>query len=147
VTSRRQGAVTRLLPPWTEGRWEHERWPSMARAGHRCERGMVTAELAVGLLSAALITAVLAWTLSLVALQARCEMTATAIARQVARGDDAAAASARSAGPAGADVSISRGASIVVHVSARSSWGPIGPIEVAGRAELIPEPGVGGGGS
>lgn len=107
-------------------------------------RGMVTAELAVGLIAAVLIAAMLSWVISLVGLHIRCIDTAGAMARQYARGDEAAAASIRSAGPAGAAVSVSRTADLIrVGVKVQASWGPLGPIQVGGQAAVKPEPGVG----
>jgi hypothetical protein len=54
------------------------------------DRGMVTAELAVSLLSLLLVTAVLLWAVGVAGLRLRCSEAARAGARAAARGDSAA---------------------------------------------------------
>lgn len=104
---------------------------------------MVTAELAVGLLSAAVICALLAWTVGLMALHARCEQTATAIVRQLARGDQAAADAAAKTAPAQSKIESSRtGEIITVRVSTQRSLGPVGPVPISAAAQLSVEPGA-----
>lgn len=98
-------------------------------------RGMVTFELAIGILSAALLTAMLGWGIGLISLQARCTDAASQIARQLARGDAEAAEAARERVPDEAAVQITEGsAEVEVLVSVQASWGVLGPIEVAGHA-------------
>lgn len=71
-------------------------------------RGMVTIELAIGLLSVVTITVFMFWIVQLGVVQAKCVDTATQVARQLARGDKAAAKKAMAAKPAGAKVITSR---------------------------------------
>lgn len=108
----------------------------------RDERGMVTAELAVGILAACLIAISLAWCVSLMGVQIRCSDSAAAIARQYARGDSAAAQAASSNAPEGAEVTVSNdGQLIEVSVTAERSFAGY-PVVITGEARIIPEPGV-----
>lgn len=117
--------------------WRPERVP-------RGERGMVTAELAVGVLSAALIAGMLCWVLVLIGLRTTCQDTAAQMARQLARGDRPAAQRARESIP-DAQVSVdTRGEDIVVTVSAKANWGALGPIVVLASASVTREPGAEG---
>lgn len=98
---------------------------------------MVTFELAVGTLSAVVVTALLAWGIGLVALQARCHDTAAQIARQLARGDQAAAQEALARGPQDASMTVDDkdgNVSVVVRVAAR--FGAVGPVDVRGGAQM-----------
>lgn len=107
------------------------------------DRGMVTVELAVGLLTASLAVAVACWVVMLVVLQGRCEQVAGQVARQVARADDKAADEAKRRVPAGGRVEVSTtDRQVRVVVDAASSFGPIGPVRVTGRAVADLEPGV-----
>lgn len=107
----------------------------MRDLAHRANRGMVTFELAVGILSAALLTALLGWGIGLVSLQSRCTDVAGQVARQLGRGDSVAADEARGRVPADAQVQVHEGPSEVeVVVVAQASWGVFGPVEVTGRA-------------
>src|SRR3954454_12391524 len=81
---------------------------SSCTVGGRCERGMVTAELAVAILAAFSVFVLLCWGILLVVLQLRCVDTAAAVARQEAGGARAAAPLARSHAPTGARVSVRR---------------------------------------
>ena len=56
---------------------------------------MVTAELAVATLAALAMLTMMCWGVYLVVIQLRCTDTAAAVARQVARGDKAAASGRR----------------------------------------------------
>lgn len=104
------------------------------------ERGMVTFELATGLLAATILTVMLGWCISLVSLQARCQDTAYAMARQVARGDDAAADQALHDGPAGAQAETSTDdGQVRVVVSVDASIGSFGPVRVQGEAIVTAE--------
>lgn len=102
---------------------------------------MVTFELAVGLLTATMVTIMLGWCIHLVTLQARCQATAYAVARQIARGDATEAEHVLSLGPRGARMGSVTGESQVrVEVSVDSSLGIFGPVEVRAEATVPVEP-------
>lgn len=104
---------------------------------------MVTAELAVATLAALVILLLLSWGLYLMVVQVRCIDTAAEVARQAARGDDAAVARARREAPAGARVQISRGPGLVrvqVSVVARPLTARLVGVPLRARAEVVPEP-------
>jgi len=112
-----------------------------ACSGQSRERGMVTVELAVSILTAALIAAGLCWVVGVVGAQIRCQDSAVAIARQLARGDEAGADRARAAVPPGSTVQVSSDGGVVqVTVHDELSWGRIGPVPVSGRATVTKEP-------
>ena len=115
-----------------------------ARRTRPCDgRGMVTAELAVTTLSAFTLLVMLCWGISLVILQLRCIDTAAAVARQTARGDEAAVAHARSQAPAGAKISVQQRSSLVtvtVRVSARPLADWLVTVPLQARAQVVPEP-------
>ena len=97
----------------------------------RAQRGMVTAELAcASVLVAGLIGGAVGTTAAVVQ-WAACQQTAVEVARQVARGDDAATARARADAPRGAVVEVARkDGSTVVRVALTASIGPISlPLE------------------
>lgn len=99
------------------------------------QRGMVTVELAVGVLAACLVAALLGWGIGLIGLQARCGESASQIARQLGRDDQQAADEARLRVPDGAEVRVTSGNTTVeVLVTAQASWGRLGPVTVQGRA-------------
>lgn len=105
------------------------------------ERGMVTAELAVGILAACLISIALAWCVSLVGAQIRCSDSAAAIARQYARDDLVGAQIASGSAPEGAEVTVSRDGQLVeVSVTVERSFVGFSTL-VTGKAQMIPEPG------
>lgn len=111
------------------------------RLPSRQSRGMVTFELAVGILAAAVLTAILVWTVSLVATASRCHDSASQIARQLARGDQVAARQV--VAPTGSTVKVNRGPRAVeVTVTAERRLGPIGPVRLGGQASATYEPGV-----
>ena len=111
------------------------------RAAPVSERGMVTVELALGLLVAAGVALVLGWVVSLVSLQTACADTASQVARQLARGDDQAAADAEGNAPAGAVVTTNTDVgTISVEVRLEASLGPIGPVPLRGAAVIAMEP-------
>ena len=113
------------------------------RAAHRCDRGMVTVELAIGLLTMAIVAVVGAFVVSMVVVQTRCGDTASAIARQLARGDEDAAARARSNAPPGAAIQVTRTRDHVrVTVGVVERLGRIGPLHLSSQAEAALEPGV-----
>jgi hypothetical protein len=107
---------------------------------------MVTAELAVATLAALALLTMMCWGVYLVVIQLRCTDTAAAVARQVARGDKAAASRAQAAAPQGARVVIERRPSLVavtVRIQAKpiARWLVAVPLEAL--AEVVPEPGQG----
>lgn len=103
--------------------------------GWLAQRGMVTFELAVGILAACVVTAMLGWGIALLGVQAQCAEVAGQIARQLGRGDSVAAAEAQGRAPEGAQISVSEGAGeIVVVVRLDAYWGALGPVPVQGRA-------------
>lgn len=107
------------------------------------ERGMVTLELALGLLAATAVALVLSWVVSLVSIQTACADTASQVARQLARGDEQAAADAEGKAPAGAVVQTSEdGGRIRVDVTLDASLGLIGPVPLSGSAVIAKEPGA-----
>ncbi|GAA1373569.1 TadE family type IV pilus minor pilin [Luteococcus sanguinis] len=115
--------------------------PSGRRLG---DRGMVTVELAVGLLTASLAVAVACWVVMLVVLQGRCEDVAGQVARQVARADSKAADQAKKRVPKGGRVDVrTTDEQVRVVVRASSSFGKLGSVQVEGTAVAKLEPGVG----
>lgn len=68
------------------------------------ERGLVTIELAIGFVTVSLLTAVLVGVVSLGLAQAAAARTSSEVARQLARGDTAAAERAEDEAPDGARV-------------------------------------------
>lgn len=72
--------------------------------GNAEQRGMVTVELAMSLIALMLATLAGLWTVWVLGQQMRCIDTAGEVARQIARGDRAAAARAAERRPAGATV-------------------------------------------
>ena len=107
------------------------------------DRGMVTAELAVATLAALVIMLLLSWGIYLMVVQVRCIDTAAEVARQAARGDDAAVARARREAPAGARVRIARSEGLVrvdVSVVAKPLTDQLVVLSLRARAEVVPEP-------
>lgn len=106
------------------------------------QRGVVTAELAVGLIVVAIVATVACFTVSLVISQGRCEAAAAQIAREVARGDKSGERTARKAVPEGGTVAVStRQGWVTVTVTQRRAWGRLGPLTLTGRATVPLEPG------
>lgn len=104
---------------------------------------MVTAELAVGLLVAVLVSTMASWAVTLIAVQATCADVAAQVARQVARGDPDAAAVASGRAPSGASVEVqTHGQDVWVVVRVDRSLGRLGPVRLSGSAVAILEPGV-----
>lgn len=115
--------------------------PRRKRAGD--QRGMVTVELAVGLLAVGMVLTLCTWVLTLVVVQTRCEDTASQVARQLARGDGAAARQAEDRAPKGSEVARRSGSgTVTVRVSVERSLGSIGPVRLSGEATADLEPGV-----
>ena len=105
---------------------------------------MVTAELAVAILAALSLFLSLCWGVFLVVQQLRCVDTAAAVARQEARGDRAAAATARAQAPDGARVEVERRSGQVrVRVSLVVRPLAAGRLSVplSTEAVVVPEPG------
>lgn len=119
---------------------------SSRRSLARAERGMVTAEIAVGLVTLALVVALAIQVVDLVMLQTRCSDVAAAVARQLARGDAAAAAEAENTRPAGARIEVQRSSdAVVVTVRLERRIGPlsgVGTIPLGARATVLAEPGA-----
>lgn len=109
----------------------------------RSSRGMVTVELAIGMVTAVLLTAGLVSLSLLGVTQAACEESAAQIARQQARGDLAAVTSATDRMPDGAVLRMEEQRDGVrAHVSVEVSILRFGPITVAADAWAAYEPGV-----
>jgi len=106
---------------------------------------MVTAELAVTILTAFTLLVMMCWGISLVVLQLRCIDTAAAVARQTARDDKTAVAHARSQAPAGAKITVQQRGSLVT-VTVRASARPLADWLVAvplqAGASVVREPGT-----
>ncbi|MFW6597756.1 TadE family type IV pilus minor pilin [Propionibacteriaceae bacterium Y2011] len=106
-------------------------------------RGMVTAELAAGVLAVVVLVVLLAGWAGVVMMQLRCLDSASEIARQQARGDEAAVARAKADLPAGARVQVIRdGWVTTVRVSAPVWQPPLPRLEVTATAETMLEPGT-----
>jgi hypothetical protein len=104
---------------------------------------MVTVEIAFASLGAAAALVLLAWTLSLVMLLGLCNDLATSVARQEARGDQAAVAKILQAKPVGARVSIRQQAeqvtvTVVLAAKPWAEWLPSVPMSAS--ATVIREP-------
>jgi len=104
---------------------------------------MVTAELAVSILTAAMIAIVMCWGIHLIAVQTECTDIAAQVARAEARGDAKAASEARKRAPAGAviDVGTTSDGAILVRVSVQAKFGSVMSMKVTGRAVMPKEPG------
>jgi len=104
---------------------------------------MVTFELAVSILSAAMVAVVMCWGIHLIAVQTECADIAAQVARAEARGDAKSAAEARERAPGGAviDVVTTSNGAVMVQVSVRAKFGSILSMKVTGRAVMPKEPG------
>ncbi len=113
------------------------------RRGGGDHRGMVTVELAVGFVTAALLTATLAAVVLLGVAQAACARTSSEMARQLARGDMEVAATAQSEAPAQATFRVNRKKEGVgVTVSAPVAIPGLGDVVVTAERWAAWEPGV-----
>ena len=117
--------------------------PDVARTRPQDSRGMVTAELAVSTLAVLAVLTMLCWAIYLVVLQVRCVGTAGEVARQAARGDQAAVRRAEQNAPPGARVAVTSSRQTtraVVTVNARplARWLLVVPLRAA--AEVATEP-------
>lgn len=104
---------------------------------------MVTAEIAFASIGAALACILLAWVLTLVGLLVRCQDTAAEIARQEARSDHSAVASAIADRPRDASVSVRQDqdeVTVRVELAARpwAAWLPSVPLTAS--ATVLTEP-------
>lgn len=104
-------------------------------------RGMVTAELAISIMAATIVAALLAWSIGLVATQARCEEIAARVARFESRGDEEFAEKARANAPEGADVQVTEYPDRVqVSVTKDAYFGRFGPVALKAAA-VVPKEG------
>lgn len=107
------------------------------------ERGMVTIEIAIGVLTLGILACFLGWIIHLAALQAQCFETAAQVARQVARGDEASAQRAKETAPQGARVSVQiQGEDVQASVRLETALFGVGPIPVEAVATCPREPGA-----
>lgn len=114
------------------------------RSRPRDHRGMVTVELAVGFVTITFLTATLAVVVLLGVVQSACATTSTGMARQLARGDAAAAAAVRDVGPADSDVRVTEETmGVTVTISAAVPILGMGNIVVTAQRWAAWEPGVG----
>lgn len=110
----------------------------------RTERGMVTVELALALLSLSFATIAAVWLVWVLGQQVRCVDTAGEVARQLARGDQPAAERALAGRPAGAEVTTRReegDAVVEVRLTARP-FATLPGVPLQAKARVALEPGV-----
>ena len=106
-------------------------------------RGMVTAELAIGILTATMVAIALSWGVHLLAVQTECSDVAAQIARAEARGDSAAADEARQRAPSGAKVTVdTSGSGVQAKVAVAVAFGNLFAVTVTGDATMPKEPGT-----
>lgn len=121
--------------------------PGAAHSAAPCRghsRGMVTIELAVGLVTATLLAATLSGVVLLGVAQAACARTSSEMARQLARGDPTAARLAEDAAPGGATSRVDDGpGGVDVRVFVPVDLLGIGVLVVSARSWAAWEPGVG----
>ena len=104
---------------------------------------MVTAEMAVATLAAVTVMIMLSWVIQVVVLQLRCVDTAAEVARQAARGDDAAVRTAERDAPVGAQVTVvSRGGvtSVAVRLHAKPPVRGLPTVPLQAAAQAVNEP-------
>lgn len=108
----------------------------------RADRGMVTVELALALISLSFATVAGLWLVWVVGQQVRCADTAGEVARQIARGDRPAADRAVAGRPVGAQVTTRKedgDAVVVVRLIARPVEAlPAVPLQAEARVALEP---------
>lgn len=108
----------------------------------RNERGMVSVEVAFGVLLAAVVALGLCYLIAIVMQLGQLQAVAGEVARQQARGDSAAAQRAQSGAPAGTRVRVSgSGEDVVVDVELQSQpWGGVIPaVGLSARAVVARE--------
>ena len=104
------------------------------------QRGMVTAELAIGILSATMVAICLAWAINLLVVHTECADAAAQIARAEARGDAPAAAEARGHVPNGSTINVdASGSQVLVTVEVPVSFGHFISVDVSGSATMPKE--------
>ncbi len=104
---------------------------------------MVTVELAVGMVTATLLTTTLAGVVLLGVAQSACARTSSEIARQLSRGDASAARTAEEEGPQGSTSRVEGGPDGVdVRVETPVEILGVGPFVVSARSWAAWEPGV-----
>lgn len=112
---------------------------------HHHERGMITAELALGTLAVTVMAVVMMWLGGILLVQQQTSDSAAQIARQAARGDNASVQKAIDDAPHGSTVDIRRvGADIVVDVR-RNPPTPVPWLTtplITAEARVQAEPGV-----
>ena len=120
---------------------------SEAAAGGGRDRGSVTVEAALSLFAVILVAALVLAGVGCAVAQVRCVDAAREVARLLARGDSAAAASALAqVGPAGASMAVSEGSGMVtVTIRAAPVGGLLPGVELSATAVAALEPGVGDG--
>ena len=104
---------------------------------------MVTAEMAVAILAALTVVIMLSWAIQVVVLQLRCVDTAAEVARQAARGDDAAVRTAKRDAPVGAEVTVvNRGGvtSVAVRLQAKPPVRGLPTVPLEAAAQAVNEP-------
>ena len=115
---------------------------SVAGASGRRSRGMVTLELAIGIMSAAIVLFCLSAAVGMLILQDKVEHVAAQAARFAARGDDDQLADVRKRMPKDTRLTVDKSDGWVrATASAQRSWGRLGPFTVTGRASAPLEPG------
>lgn len=124
----------------THASWGGRQQPVAPAA--RGERGMVTAELALGLMVAALVAVVALWAVGVGGQQLALADVATQVARQEARGDAAAVAQIQRRVP-DAQIDVSRCDGLArVRVTLRTRpFGALPAVELTARATSLLEPG------
>ena len=109
---------------------------------HDCQRGMVTAELAVGVMVMALALLFASAVVGLLIQQDAAENIAAQVARHAARGDDAEVAKVKRRAPKGATVGLDEGEGWVrATVTIKQRWGRVGPVTLTATAQAAKEPG------
>lgn len=109
----------------------------------RSQHGMVTVELALGSLAAALVTVVLSWVIAVVMLWGACNDLAAAVARQEARGDQAAVAKLERGKPTGARIEVRQQAeeiTVTVRLAAQPWAGWLPQVPLQAEATVLREP-------
>lgn len=115
----------------------------LVRGGHHArQRGMVTAELAVGVMVMALALLFASAVVGLLIQQDAAENIAAQVARHAARGDDAEVAKVKRRAPKGATVGLDEGDGWVrATVTIKQRWGRVGPVTLTATAQAAKEPG------
>lgn len=113
-------------------------------SAQRPDRGMVTVELALAMISLTLATVAGLWLVWVLGQQLRCVDTAGEVARQIARGDRAGAERAAAGRPAGSNITTRResgDAVVEVRLDARP-FASLPTVPLRAQARVALEPGV-----